>query len=564
MHHAHAPRSSLRRSGRGAPPVSGRPGPGSGLWAFLALLLWAVTWAPSPPRADYPQVRLNTDMTSELQNEQCIIVNPTDPSNLVACWRDFRLGYRQVAVGYTVNHGVTWTDFLIGGELPWDSDPVLSVSSDGTFYLVVLNFLDGVENQLSVHRSSTKGATWEGPFTAVYSPTWDVIEDKPWIAVDRSGGAFDGSVYVAWGRFYDRDIKLVRSDDGGETWTAPIAVSNAVDDGNWAIPLVLKNGNLLVAWSRFSDGHLAYDISSDGGSSWLGDQPLTSSSLVPGIVLNGGIQVLGYASLALDESASPRAGWVYCLYVDIDPMNGVDIFCRRSTNHGVTWSAPVRVNDDPAGTDRDQFHPWVTCDANGTLAASWYDRRDDPSNFDWHLYMAQSHDGGATWSPNVRITDVPSSPAAAVAGGTARAGLLGEYSGIAMSLNTVFPVWTDTRNGHQDTYTSRINVVTEVPGGPLASGAEHVSVRPIPNPSMAGATLELYLGSPAEAVSVEIVDAQGRLVWRNRLGSVPAGRFVTTWDGRTASGFDPGPGVYLARVHGVGDEVIGTKLVRLR
>ena len=80
---------------------------------------------------DYPQIRLNTDTTTELQNEQQICVNPTDPNNVVACRRDFRLGYRQVGVGYSFDGGYNWTDYLIGGDLPWDSDPVLIVDDDG-------------------------------------------------------------------------------------------------------------------------------------------------------------------------------------------------------------------------------------------------------------------------------------------------------------------------------------------------------------------------------------------------------------------------------------------------
>ena len=39
---------------------------------------------------DWLNVRINEDTTAELQNEQQVVVNPTDPANLVAVWRDFR------------------------------------------------------------------------------------------------------------------------------------------------------------------------------------------------------------------------------------------------------------------------------------------------------------------------------------------------------------------------------------------------------------------------------------------------------------------------------------------
>ena len=42
--------------------------------------------------ADVSNIRLNTDATSELQNEQMIWVSPTDSNIVMAVWRDFRLG----------------------------------------------------------------------------------------------------------------------------------------------------------------------------------------------------------------------------------------------------------------------------------------------------------------------------------------------------------------------------------------------------------------------------------------------------------------------------------------
>ena len=135
---------------------------------ILALAAAVLAAAAAPAVAELPEIRLNTDTTTELQNEEQIAINPTDPGNVVACWRDFRLGYRQVGVGTSFDGGTTWTDRLIGGQLPWDSDPALAVHRDGTFYLVVINYQDGGANQLSVHRSTTGGASWEGPFPAVY------------------------------------------------------------------------------------------------------------------------------------------------------------------------------------------------------------------------------------------------------------------------------------------------------------------------------------------------------------------------------------------------------------
>ena len=87
-------------------------------------------------------------------------------------------------------------------------------------------------------------------------------------------------------------------------------------------------------------------------------------------------------SVGADISAGPRRGWVYVCYNDRAPgktHDDVDIFVRRSSNDGITWSDPVRVNDD-AGT-ASQFWPWMSVDpVDGSLNVAFYDCRDDAAN----------------------------------------------------------------------------------------------------------------------------------------------------------------------------------------
>jgi len=546
----------------------GPPAFGRAIVFGLALALAAAS-APVAALADYPQIRLNTDNTTQLQNEQQIAVNPLDPQNVVACWRDFRLGYRQVGVGYSFDGGTTWTDFLIGGELPWDSDPVLTVHRDGTFYLVVINYRNGAENQLSVHRSTTGGLSWEGPFTAVYSAGFD-FEDKEWVAVDRTGGLRDGHVYIAWSRFYDVKIMCVRSTDRGVTWSSPVQVSDPGLTSQWPVPVVLRNGELLVAWDSYDTNRIAYDISLNGGVTWGADRTLTTTSTPAQSTINGGITVFPYPSLVLDETGGPRAGWVYCVYPDAAVGgNGMDIWCRRSTNDGLTWSSRVRVNDDVQGLVRDQFHPWVACDETGVLHATWYDRRNDAGNYLWHIYYAFSTDGGVTWSTNERVTTVASSPGNAGRGeepsrppleGTASqplallmAGLIGEYSGVAVRAGVVHPIWTDTRNGHQDTYASVIVSATAIPapaGGPAA--APVLALRATPNPLVPGGQLHLVLAAPFDRGELAIHHVSGRRLRTLEIGPLPVGENTFTWDGRDEAGRELPNGVYLLRLSSKG------------
>jgi hypothetical protein len=70
-------------------------------------------------------------------------------------------------------------------------------------------------------------------------------------------------------------------------------------------------------------------------------------------------------------------------------------------NRGVSWSAPVRVNQNlepfANGLGADQWQPAVGVDNRGRLAVCYYDRRDDPNNYRFEHFCSTSHDGGLTF-----------------------------------------------------------------------------------------------------------------------------------------------------------------------
>ena len=166
------------------------------------------------------------------------------------------------------------------------------------------------------------------------------------------------------------------------------------------------------------------------------------------------------------------------------------------------------------------------------------------------LYFTQSLDGGATWSENRRVTTVSSDPNAGL-----RAGLIGEYIGLAASsANRVHPVWTDTREGNQDTYTSIIGNST----GLADAWSGNLSLTGIyPNPFRESTQIN-YSAASGASVSVRIYDVKGRLV---RELSGHGGTLA--WDGRDGSGNRLGNGVYLIQLHS-GGEVHGGRTLLLR
>jgi hypothetical protein len=131
--------------------------------------------------------------------------------------------------------------------------------------------------------------------------------------------------------------------------------------------------------------------------------------------------------------------------MDETASNGTDIVHARSSDGGRQWSAPQRVNDDPAGVVKDQFNQWLSVDPiSGAVDLSWNDARNDPADTTTDIYWSDSTSGGLSLAPNRRVTTAPSDESAgnpfADSGNQ-----YGDYEGIVARGGVAHPIWTDGR-----------------------------------------------------------------------------------------------------------------------
>jgi Neuraminidase (sialidase) len=91
-----------------------------------------------------------------------------------------------------------------------------------------------------------------------------------------------------------------------------------------------------------------------------------------------------------------------------DPGN---VFYIRSTDGGVTFSAPVQLNTD--ATTRAQWQPNISAGADGSLVAVWYDERETTTCTKgnttvpcYRMWARKSTDNGATWGADEAFSDV--------------------------------------------------------------------------------------------------------------------------------------------------------------
>jgi len=111
-------------------------------------------------------------------------------------------------------------------------------------------------------------------------------------------------------------------------------------------------------------------------------------------------RALVYPACGADISSGSSRGTLYCAWMDLTATNGTDIFLSRSADGGAHWSAPLRVNDDPAGVANDQFNQWLAVDPiDGSVNLSWNDTRLDPSHVSTHIFYARSTYGGQSFAP---------------------------------------------------------------------------------------------------------------------------------------------------------------------
>ena len=350
--------------------------------------------------------------------------------------------------------GLTWQDRgAVGGSSGGDPSLVWR-KTDGRFYLATLASGGALALWVSTDDCQT--------FSFLSTPSTGG-DDKEILAVDNNPASiFFGNLYLAWKDFgvAGAPIRASRSTDGGLTWSAPLTLSTGgTVQGAW--PAVAPNGDIFVAWLRYTDfqsGPITVEVSrsTDGGLSYL---PV-SSPLVNAVSprdatatincgrpsLNGNFRYLASPQLAIDNGGTLHIVYSY----DPDGFNVgdvVNVYYRRSTNSGSSWGPEVRLNDDV--TTRDQYFPTVQVNGS-TVITSWYDRRLDANNLLQDYFKRVSYDGGLTWSPSTRVSDVASS---IILNPNLATCYHGDYDQSLVSLtSTEVAQWADDRRGDADVY----------------------------------------------------------------------------------------------------------------
>jgi hypothetical protein len=323
----------------------------------------------------------------------------------------------------------------------YSHSPVIAASG-ANVHVVWLEYNYGTYSQDLFYKKSTDyGATWSAPMRL----TWGAYPSLPAIAVNatavhivyvQSGGDLiyrksvdNGATWsrtqIAWGMYANYDLQMAvsgnflhvvcvswanstypvlyykRSTDNGVTWSAPTNLGNGIDYAYYgqSVSIAASGANVHVVylnnilhWGHFD---MYYRRSTDNGATWSAPLQLASLKQVQ-LRENTDSQASAWSPSVAASGAN-----VHVFYISV-PEYGVyvyhELFVMSSTDNGMTWGSGKRLtwsyasyvaSLSPKGSAVDGPNVYITYTYWAT---------------DQDIYFKKSTDGGATWSAPTRLT----------------------------------------------------------------------------------------------------------------------------------------------------------------
>jgi len=406
-----------------------------------------------------------TDISAH--NSPTLVRNPEDPANLAVANRIDTPRF-SCALHVSFDGGGHWAQVPIptppGERLCYAPD--VTFGADGTLYysFVTLRGRANAPNAAWLASSKDGGQTLSepqriqplGPLSFQVRLVADPkVPNRLYLTWLKASG-------VALYKFTQtgNPIQFTRSDDGGQTWRAPVRVSSGVRERVVApSSTVGPKGELYVAYLDLGQDMLDYEgahegrggppypgpwklvvaRSLDGGATW--QESTVEERLVPSerfIVFTP-----PFPSVAVGPSGRVYAGFY-------DRRRGdADVLLWSLARGADSWKGPTRVNDTPAPDRTAQYLPKLSVAPGGRLDVAYYDRRADSDNLLNEVSLQSSFDGGDSFTNRVRLSDRPFS--SRIGYGSERAMPdLGSRLGLVSTDERAMAVWSDTRAGNPE------------------------------------------------------------------------------------------------------------------
>lgn len=392
-------------------------------------------------------------------------------NDIYVLWNDNATGKYGIFLTKSTDGGTNFgMPVNISKNIGSSSSPQIAVSGNGVY--VVWQAKDTGKYQILFAKSTDGGATFGTPVNISNNSGASTF---PKVLVSGN------NIYVVWAFTVtnkDYDVLFSKSTDGGATFTTPINLSNTV--GDTGLPQMIMSGNnIYITWEN--DGSGNFDIfvakSTDSGNTFSAPVNVSNnpkSSGAPQIIASGNdVYVIwmdndpgnydifvakstdnastfgtpvnvsnntsdsGYQQIALSGNN------LYVAWTDTISNSNYDILFAKSTDGGATFTTPVNISKNVGASG------WSQLAVSGNIYVMWEDTT--PGNFD--IFVSKSTDGGATFSTPLNISNTTDNS---------------NFKQMILSDNNVYVVWQDgSSNQHEILFAKSTTFVPEF--GTLAS-----------------------------------------------------------------------------------------------
>ena len=362
------------------------------------------------------------------QSETAIAVSPLSQDVILGGWNDFRLTLddqnrdSKPGFAFSTDAGNSWSgSYVLPAGYVNGFDPSVAFDNHNhAFYCYVASnqyYTTVPFGPVYVSRTSTNSlpnSDWSQNTNATGSSSSQC--DKPYMAVDNTGGDHDGNIYVSWtnkeNSGYDQ-VEFAYSPDGGATFykTVETALPHYVPEenesyggiggllalpGHFSMPVVGPDGTVYLVYDEldkfdYNASHIKISKSTNGGQSFV--SLLTATDFTHSRAQIGFMQVSNIPCAVV----SPTNGHIFIVYMDNagqqDARKRIKLI--RSTNQGSTFT---HVTDDlGTGGTHDQFYPWMSIDGTGRITVVYQDQNpQDPTHTS--QYLTESKDDGSSFA----------------------------------------------------------------------------------------------------------------------------------------------------------------------
>jgi hypothetical protein len=344
-----------------------------------------------------------------------IAADPQRPERLAIGGTAYECDTR-MAVHLSTDGGAKWNmrclpeiEFSFANE-----SPAVAYDANGDLLALVSVSDEGDLWHTHATRSTDGGRNW-APWTLIDGRGRAGVGDSHLYVDDQPRSGFKGTLYATYD-VSSSEIRVAHSRDGGARWTSVAASVLGDEDthvgfGDLAIG---RDGRLFLSYLTCDGfncvgrpGQVQLVRSADGGASWSAPIDVAAVQQPKGAGFWGGLprtsSSLSFTpAVAVDTTKGPHKGALYIVTTTFDDKR-LQVLTTRSEDGGKHWTVPQPVS----ATTADQFMPTISVGPQGVVAVTWLDRRNDPEGLRYQPMVAFSRDGGHSFGePRVLDADL--------------------------------------------------------------------------------------------------------------------------------------------------------------